>query len=121
MVDLSWNHPIDTAHRVPAKNKSHIIARFCLRNKKAEFIKKARKAWLSTADIGFSQSTGPKPVYANDHLTPKRKRLFAQALALKIAQKWKHLCTDNCTIKARMADDSRVFRIACAEDLGIFR
>ncbi|XP_075741580.1 uncharacterized protein LOC142791307 [Rhipicephalus microplus] len=111
---------VDAAHRVPAKNGSNIIARFCSRNKKAEFAKKARKACLSTTDIGFSQSTGPKPVYVNDHLTPERKRLFAQALELKKANQWKHLWTDNCTIKARKADDSRVFRIACAEDLRVF-
>ncbi|KAH6938153.1 hypothetical protein HPB50_007316 [Hyalomma asiaticum] len=56
---------IDTAHRVPAKNGSNIIARFCSRNKKAEFAKKARKARLSAADIGFPHSTGPKPVYVD--------------------------------------------------------
>ena len=111
---------VDTAHRVPAKNGTNIIARFCSRDKKAEFTSMARKARLTTMAIGLSQSAD-SPLYVNDHLTPDRKRLFAQALALKRERAWKHLWTDNCTIKARKADDSRVHRISCVDDLSIFQ
>lgn len=108
---------IDVVHRVPAKNGTqHIIARFVSRTKKVEFASKARKARLTTADIGV-QSKNEKPIFVNDHLTPERKRLFAQALSLKKEHGWKHLWTDNGAIKARKTDDSRVCRISGVEDL----
>lgn len=111
---------IDVVHRVPAKNGSNIIARFCSRTKKADFASKARKARITTGVIGFRKET-EKPVFVNDHLTPENKRLFAQALELKKAKNWKHLWTDSCVIKARKSDDSRVFRIREAGHLSVFQ
>lgn len=111
---------IDTVHRVPAKNGTNIIARFCSRDKKSDFTSKARKVRLTTRAVGFTQSDD-SPVYVNDHLTPERKRLFAQALELKREKQWKYLWTDNCTIKARQAENARVYRISCLEDLRIFQ
>lgn len=110
---------VDTVHRVPAKKDTNIIARFCSREKKTEFLKKVRKARLTTAALGFSPNN-QKPLYANDHLTQERKRLFAQALEMKKAKGWKHLWTDHCVIKARRTDDSRVYRISSAGDLAVF-
>lgn len=109
----------DVVHRVPAKNGSNIIARFCSRAKKAEFATKARKARITTGVIGFRKDTD-RPVFVNDHLTPENKRLFAQALELKKAKNWKHLWTDSCVINARKSDDSRVFRIRETDHLSIF-
>ncbi|KAG0429435.1 hypothetical protein HPB47_023635 [Ixodes persulcatus] len=46
---------LDIVHRVPTKNgQQNIIARFCSRDKKNEFVKKARKARLDTRALGFS-------------------------------------------------------------------
>lgn len=110
---------VDTAHRVLAKKETNIIARFCSREKKTEFVKKARKARLTTATLGFPQKD-QRPLYVNDHLTQERKRLFAQALELKKAKGWKHLWTDHCVIKARRTDESRVYRISSVGDLAVF-
>lgn len=84
---------IDTVHRVPAKNGTNIIARFCSRDKKSDFTSKARKVRLTTRAVGFTQNDD-SPVYVSDHLTPERKRLFAQALELKREKQWKYLWTD---------------------------
>lgn len=111
---------IDIVHRVPAKQGTNIIARFCSRTKKAEFASRARKARLTTAAIGLSQKQ-PTSIFVNDHLTPDNKRLFAQALELKKSKGWKFLWTDNCTIKARKADDTRVHRISSVNDLSVFK
>lgn len=111
---------IDTVHRVPAKNGTNIIARSCSRDKKFQFASKSRKARLTTRAVGSNQ-TDDSPVYINDHLTPERKRLFAQAQELKREKQWKYLWTDNCTIKARQAENARVYRISCLEDLRIFQ
>lgn len=113
---------IDVIHRVPTKagTSQNIIARFCSRSKKQEFISKARKARLNTNDLDFP---GPEnyPVYINDHLTPDNKRLFAKALAIKKEKGWLHLWTDNGHIKTRQTNDSRVFRIASEADLSVYR
>lgn len=109
---------IDVVHRVPAKGGPNIIARFCSRQKKAEFASRARKARLSTRSIGIINQD--KPIFVNDHLTPENKRLFAQALALKKEKQWQFLWIDNCRIKARKSTDSRVYRISGVDDLAVF-
>lgn len=111
---------IDTVHRVPTKStENNIIARFCSRDKKNDFIRKARKAKLRTGQIGFS-GTSDNAVYTNDHLTAENKKLFSGALALKKEHNWKFLWTENCRILARKSEDSRVFRITATSDLRIF-
>ncbi|KAH6927671.1 hypothetical protein HPB50_006810 [Hyalomma asiaticum] len=113
---------IDVIHRVPTKTDSNknIIVRFCSRDKKQEFLGKARKAKLHTNDLGFP---GPRhnPVFANDHLTPDNKRLFAKALSQKREKGWAYLWTENCLIKARQSSESRVYRIRTEADLSVFR
>ncbi|XP_075547670.1 uncharacterized protein LOC142582160 [Dermacentor variabilis] len=111
---------IETVHRVPSKSSDqHLIARFVSRDKKNEFVKRARKARLRVSHLGFS-GTNDTAVYVNDHLTISNKMLFAKALALKKAKKWQYLWTENSQIKARKASDSRVFRISAESDLRIF-
>lgn len=109
---------LDTVHRVPAKKDKNIIARFCSRTKKAEFISKARKARLNATTLGFPPSAETK-VFVNDHLTQENKRLFAQALELKKQHNWRFLWTDNCRIKARKTEGSRVYVISCTSDLSL--
>lgn len=111
---------IDAVHRVPAKKDTNIIARFCSRVKKDEFLRKARRARLTTESLGFAQSQGAN-VYVNDHLTPNNKRLFAQALSLKREKQWKFLWVDNGRIKVRKTEDSRVHVIASVQDLSVMR
>ncbi|KAH7933881.1 hypothetical protein HPB49_018818 [Dermacentor silvarum] len=66
---------LDVVHRVATKSKEkNIIARFCCREKKGEFVRRARKARLRTGQIGFSGSTDAA-VFVNDHLTFENKRL----------------------------------------------
>ncbi|XP_037561336.1 uncharacterized protein LOC119440506 [Dermacentor silvarum] len=111
---------IDAVHRVHAKKDTNIIARFGSRVKRSEFAAKAGKARLTTSAIGFAQSSN-KPIFINDHLTPDNKRLFAQALEIKRGKGWKYLWTDNCVIKARKSDSSRVYRITGVMDLVIIQ
>lgn len=109
---------IDVVHRVATMKEGtkNLLARFCSRAKKAEFVSKARKAKLCLQDIGLSGAIN-SPVYINDHLTPENKALFSEALTLKKANNWKFLWTDNCQIKARRTTDSKVLRITCEADL----
>lgn len=112
---------LDAIHRVPTKSDDlNIIARFCCRDKKNDFVRKARKARLRTNQIGFSGEEH-EPVYVNDHLTHENKILFAMALKLKKEHSWQFLWTDNCLIKARKTCDSKVYRISSEADLRIFR
>lgn len=110
----------DTIHRVSTKtDEKNIVARFCCRDKKNDFVRKARKVRPSTSDVGFSGSSD-RAIYVNDHLSPENKRLFARALTLKKAHKWQFLWTENCNIKARKSSESRVYRIVKESDLSIF-
>lgn len=112
---------IDTAHRVPTRDASNknIIVRFCSRDKRTEFLRKARKSRPKTDLLGFSGAQ-EKPIYVNEHLTSDNKRLFSKALALKKQMKWAFLWTDSCAIKARQTLDSVVHRISCDADLHVF-
>ncbi|KAH6923518.1 hypothetical protein HPB50_002140 [Hyalomma asiaticum] len=58
----------DVAHRVPTKvqDKKNIVARFCSRAKKDEFVSKAHKAKLHLSDIGVKASVD-SAVYVNEH------------------------------------------------------
>lgn len=111
---------LDIVHHVPsASYTKNVIARFCSRDKKAEFVGKARKARLQTKDIGFHAQES-SPVYVNEHLTAANKKLFAMALNRKKEMKWKYLWTDDCRIKARRTDDSWVYVIQDEQDLRVF-
>lgn len=113
---------IDVIHRVPTmskKNEKNIIARFVSREKKNDFVRKARKARINTSNIGFSGVT-VTPVFINEHLTFENKKLFSKALELKKEFGWRFLWTDNCRIKARKTEDSKVYRIATESDLRVF-
>lgn len=109
---------LDVVHRVPTAkvNNKNILARFTSRDKKTEFISKARKAKLCLSDINIT-STPNSPVYVNEHLTPANKALFSKAMDLKKEKNWRFLWTTNCQIKARKTEDSRVFRICDEADL----
>ncbi|KAH7938513.1 hypothetical protein HPB49_024749 [Dermacentor silvarum] len=111
---------LDVVHRVSTKDKGNknLIARFGSRTNKNDFISKARKERLCLSDIGRYDSNFP--IFVNDHLTPQNKALFSKALALKKANNWKHLWTDNCQIKARKTNESRICRIADESDLSLF-
>lgn len=111
---------LDTVHRVPAKSgDKNIIVRFLCRDKKNDFLRKARKARLCANQIGFPDSL-KTPVFVNEHLTADNKRLFAKALALKKQKSWQFLWTDNCHILARKTSDSRTYRISSESDLHVF-
>nr|XP_037289565.1 uncharacterized protein LOC119183358 [Rhipicephalus microplus] len=111
---------LDVVHRVATKSKEkNIIARFCCREKKGEFVRRARKARLRTGQSGFSGSTDAA-VFVNDHLTVENKRLFSKALALKKEKSWQFLWTDNCQIKARQTSSSKVFILKSENDLRVF-
>lgn len=111
---------IDAVHRVASKTADKcIIARFCSREKKNEFLRKARKARLRASQLGLSGSND-NPVFVNEHLTIANKKLFSKALVLKKEKKWRFLWTENCHIKARKTEDSRVFWINTESDLNLF-
>lgn len=112
---------IDTVHRVPTRdiNNKNIIVRFCSRDMRTEFLKKARKFRPKTDLLGFSAAQ-EKPIYVNEHLTSDNKRLFSKALALKKQMKWAFLWTDNCVIKARQTLDSVVHRLVSEVNLHVF-
>ncbi|KAH6942966.1 hypothetical protein HPB50_013013 [Hyalomma asiaticum] len=109
---------LDVVHRVTTvkAGTKNLLARFCSREKKMEFVSKARKAKLCLSDIRLPGATN-NPVYVNDHLTPENKAHFSQAKTLKKANNWKFLWTDNCQIKARRTTESNVLRITCEADV----
>lgn len=109
---------LDIVYRVPtrSKDKINIIARFCSRTKKSDYISKARKAKLCASDLGITGGTNA-PVFINDHLTPSNQVLFFKTLTLKKEKNWMFLWTDNCQIKARKTTNSRVLRIRDDFDL----
>lgn len=112
---------IDAVHRVSTRDagKRNLIVRFCSRAKRTDFLRKARKARLTTGKLGFSGSNDTA-IYVNEHLTPLNKKLFAMALEQKKQTRWLYLWTENCVIKARKNADGKVFRIRSESDLHVF-
>lgn len=110
----------EVVHRVPTRSdEKNLIARFRSREKRNEFLARARKVRLTTKSLGFSGQS-EKAVFVNEHLSPANKRLFGAALKLKKAKQWMFLWTSNCVIKARQSTDSTVFRITSDKDLQAF-
>ncbi|KAH6920333.1 hypothetical protein HPB50_028679 [Hyalomma asiaticum] len=67
---------LDVVHRVSIKDKGkkYLIARFCSRAKKNDFISKACKVRLCLSDIGISDSNSP--IFVNDHLHLRIRHYF---------------------------------------------
>lgn len=112
---------LDTVHRVPTRtpNQMNIIARFRSRDKRFDFVAKARKARLTSSALGFT-APEPFPIFVNEHLTQDNKALLAKCRTLKRKKNWMYVWTDNCVIKARKTMDSKVFRVLSEADLNIF-
>lgn len=111
---------IDIVHRVPTPNSptaNNIIIRFVSRDKRNDFQKKAKKARLTSKDLGMG--TEATPVLFNDHLTPRNKTLFSEALKLKKAKQWQFLWTDQGVIKVRKEPTSKFYRIVSHDYLRI--
>lgn len=86
---------IDIVHRVPTPNSptaNNIIIRFVSRDKRNDFQKKAKKARMTSKDLGIGREA--TPVFFFDHLTPRNKTLFSEALKLRKAKQWQFLWTD---------------------------
>lgn len=112
---------IDVVHRVSTRDagKRNLIVRFCSHAKRADFLRKARKAHFTIGRLGFSGSSDAA-VYVKEHLTPLDKRLFAMALEQKKETRWLYPWTENYIIKARKNVDGKVFQIFGESDLRVF-
>lgn len=115
VIGLTILRDTDAVHRVPARKDTNLIARFCSRAKRSEFAAKTRKARLTTSAMVFLRATTSQlPAIITSILATNDS---AQAFELKKGKGWKHLWTDNCGIKARKSNSSRVYRINGVMDL----
>lgn len=114
LKDIDVCHRVSTPHDPQVKN---IVVRFVSRKVRNEFYARAKKARLSTEDLGFPSNV-KQPVYINEHLTGANKKLLAQALKLKKEKNWEFVWTEQGQVKARKTSDSNVVRITCEDDLG---
>lgn len=112
---------VETVHRVPTRtpNQMNIIARFRSRDKRFDFVAKARKARLTSSALGLTVSK-EFPIFVNEHLTQDNKALLAKCRELKKENNWMYVWTDNCVIKARKTTDSKVYRILSEANLNVF-
>lgn len=70
---------------------------------------------LTSDDSGFSGDS--KPVFVNDHLTPRNKRLLAEAVKRKKEKKWQFVWTDQGQAKAQKTADNPIVRVTCDDGL----
>lgn len=109
---------IDISHRMPTSNKSlprPIIAKFTNRWKKQELMAaKKQVRQLQSSTIGINASS--RPVYINDHLTPKSKGLLKRAKDLRL-KGFKYVWTREGKIFVRKDDASPVINIRMIGDV----
>ncbi|KAH9365763.1 hypothetical protein HPB48_016851 [Haemaphysalis longicornis] len=110
-------HDIDLCHkiRIPNSVQKNVIVRFTRRSKRNEILAKARKARLTTESLGFDGTS--KPVFLNEHLTPKNKQLLGAAVARKKEVGWKFVWTAEGKILARRGESTPIMRIASMSDV----
>lgn len=98
-------------HRDPS-----IILRLSRRRCRDELIAAVRsRRGLLTSDIGIEGT--PRPVYVNEHLTPKNKLLLRRVRELKAEKGYMYVWVRNCVIHLRKSDNAPVVKILCEDDL----
>lgn len=114
-TDLSVKD-IDAIHRVPTKdkNKPNIVVKFISRERRDQFMLKAKKQRLTTSVLGLGSS---EPIYVNDHLCTENKVLLGKAIQAKRDKNWKFAWVTEGKILMRKTENSRVLRIMSEEDL----
>lgn len=108
---------IDICHKVdiPHSKDRNVIVRFTRRSKRNAVLAKARKMRLTTDALGFEGAS--KPVFLNEHLTQKNKRLLGAAIAKKKSVAWKYVWTSNGKVLARRGESTPILRISTMSDV----
>lgn len=70
---------------------------------------------LTTEALGFEGAS--KPVFLNEHLTQKNKRLLGAAIAKKKSVAWKYVWTSNGKVLARRGESTSILRISTMSDV----
>ncbi|KAH9384876.1 hypothetical protein HPB48_026906 [Haemaphysalis longicornis] len=108
---------IEVCHRVPvnyANAISNIIVQFQRRAKRDAVLQKARKARLSTHDLGHPSTTA---VFINEHLCPPMKQLRGMAIAQRTAKNWRFVWTNGGNIMARKDESAPIQHIRNGQDV----
>ncbi|XP_039298036.1 uncharacterized protein LOC120354688 [Nilaparvata lugens] len=108
-------------HRMPtAKGSTSIVAKFCSRQKKMQWITAARqKKGIKTTDV--CDKLPPSNVYVNEHLSPYYKGLLGKAKNLKKDKKLAYVWVRDCKVFVKKTESSRTKRIMSDEDLIVFQ
>ncbi|KAH9377887.1 hypothetical protein HPB48_021172 [Haemaphysalis longicornis] len=110
------DNDIDICHKVPTAkhNETNIVVRFVRRQKRNDFLAKARKARIATNDLGFDES---QPVFINEHLTRLTKQLLGAVVQKKKEVGWKFAWTAGGKVFARKDENSPLLRVAEKDDI----
>lgn len=112
---------VEICHRVPVRNDAadpNIVVVFQRQAKRDAVIQKAQKARFNTEDLGFQTK---QPVYVNEHLCPKIKKLLGMTIAKKRELNWRFAWAKGGRVFARKTESSRAIQITCEADLGKMR
>lgn len=107
---------VDVCHRVRTKDnrKTNIVVQFQRREKRDQFLEKARKKRLRNDLLG---SECEDPIYVNEHLCPAMKKLLGMASARKREHEWKFVWVKNGVIFARQTEKSQIIRTTHENDV----
>lgn len=114
---------IDTAHRVPPRNKmathpAPIICKFVRRLAKDEVMEKWKnRSTLSAEDLGLQHDNDISRLGLYDHLTPKNQELFFEARKLKKELNYQYCWVKNGTIMLRESPASPIYKIRSLGDI----
>lgn len=105
-----------TGRNVDQRRDPSIIVRFSRRRCKDELIAAVRsRRGILTSDIGVDGP--PRPIFVNEHLTPKNKLLLRRARELKTEKGYMYIWVRNCVIHMRKKDNAPVIKILTEDDL----
>lgn len=108
---------IEVCHRLPTRSADsdpNILVVFNNRAKRDAIVERARKSRFTAADIGYTKK---QPVYINEHLCPRLKKLLGMTIAKKRELNWRFAWAKGGKVFARQTETSRIVRIACEIDL----
>ena len=116
---------IDTAHRVPSRNKrmgqpEPIICKFIRRLPKDEVMaNRHNKQALSSEALEFDSHIDLSRVRIFDHLTPKLQKLFYEAKRYKSLLNYDYCWVKNGVVNLRESSSSPIIKLRSMDDLSL--
>lgn len=111
------NKHVTAIHRVPTAKKDrhkNIVVQFNTKKTRDHYLSSYKKSNKNASDL--NRQFDKTPIYVNEHLAPKLKRLLFLAKSFKRDHNFKFAWVKDGKVFVKQKEDSRAFRIRSEDD-----